>query len=271
LDPANAGAYLENMIRLLRQDGIRFFGNQQVPIQRLDSLTGSQSIHAEGEWNPSNEVTNRRVGVSFGPQYGPLTAHQVENALREAYRRGFDDLIFAGFTIDGAAQAAIESDPNPRVRCHLAHIRPDVLMGDLLKDTASSQIFTVTGLPRVEVHDEGEGEYTVEMEGVDIYDPVSNTIQATRAEKVAAWFLDSNYDGNTFFVTQAFFPDKSAWEKLAKALKAVVDEELFAAFSSTRSLPFRAGIHKRIAVKVIDPRGNEVMRVKYLEGGPTYG
>ncbi len=270
-DPANAGAYLENMIRLLRQDGVRFLGNQQVSIQRLDPLAGSQSIHAEGEWNPSNEANGRRVGVSFGPQYGPLTAKQVENGLWEASRRGFDDLIFAGFTIDGAAQAAIDSDPNPRVRCHLAHIRPDVLMGDLLKDTPSSQIFTVTGLPRVALHDAGDGEYTVEMEGVDIYDPVSNTIQATRAEKVAAWFLDSDYDGKTFYVTQAFFPDKDAWEKLAKALKSVIDEELFAAFSSTRSLPFRAGEHKRIAVKVIDPRGNEVMRVKYLEGGVTYG
>ncbi len=271
LEPANAGAYLENMIRLLRQDGVRFLGNQQVRIERLDPLAGSTGIHAEGTWSPSSETESRRVGVSFGPQYGPLTAKQVESALREAYRRGFDDIIFAGFTIDGAAQAAIDSDPNPQVRCHLAHIRPDVLMGDLLKDTPSSQIFTVTGLPRVELHDVGEGEYTVEMEGVDIYDPVSNTIQATRAEKVAAWFLDSDYDGKTFYVTQAFFPDKDAWDKLAKALKAVVDEELFAAFSSTRSLPFRAGENKRIAVKVIDPRGNEVMRVKYLDGGVTYG
>lgn len=270
-DTSNAGAYLENMIRLLRQDGIRFLNNQQVPIDRLDPLTGSQSLHAEGEWNPASEATPRRIGVSFGPQYGPLTAQQVENSLWEASRRGYDDLIFAGFTIDGAAQAAIDSDPNPRVRCHLAHIRPDVLMGDLLKDTASSQIFTVAGLPRVALHDEGDGEYTVEMEGVDIYDPVSNTIQATRAEKVAAWFLDSDYDGKTFYVTQAFFPDKDAWDKLAKALKSVIDEELFAAFSSTRSLPFRAGQHKRIAVKVIDPRGNEVMRVQYLDGGVSYG
>ena len=99
------------------------------------------------------------------------------------------------------------------------------------------------------------------MQGVDIYDPVANTIQSTGASKVAAWFLDSDYDGQTFCVTQAFFPDASAWEKIARALKSTVDPERFAAFSGTKSLPFTPGGHGRVAVKVIDPRGNEVMRV----------
>ena len=204
------------------------------------------------------------MAVTFGPQYGPITAKQVEDCLREAYRRGYDDLVFAGFTIDGAAQAAIQDDPNPRVRCHQAHIRPDVAMGDLLKDTPGSQLFTVFGLPRVKLASVGKDEWMVEMEGVDIYDPVANTVQATDAGKVAAWFLDSDYDGRTFCITQAFFPDASAWEKLARALKSVVDADRFAAFSGTRSLPFAAGKHGRIAVKVIDPRGNEVMRVMRL-------
>jgi adenine-specific DNA-methyltransferase len=209
----------------------------------------------------------------------------VEGCLREAYRRGYDDLVFAGFTIDGAAQAAIQDDPNPRVRCHQAHIRPDVAMGDLLKDTPGSQLFTVFGLPRVRLEPVSGMEpsggfspsakpakasspetvtWTVEMEGVDIYDPVANTVQPTDAGKVAAWFLDSDYDGRTFCITQAFFPDASAWEKLARALKSVVDADRFAAFSGTVSLPFEAGQHGRIAVKVIDPRGNEVMRVLAL-------
>jgi adenine-specific DNA-methyltransferase len=143
----------------------------------------------------------------------------------------------------------------------LAHIRPDVNMGDLLKTTPSSQLFTVFGLPRVELKEASAGEWVVEMQGVDIYDPVENTIQSSRADKVAAWFLDSDYDGQTFCISQAFFPDSSAWDKLAKALKTAVDPQRFEAFSGTTSLPFTAGKHKRIAVKVIDPRGNEVMRV----------
>jgi adenine-specific DNA-methyltransferase len=81
---------------------------------------------------------------------------------------------------------------------------------------------------------------------------------------VAAWFVDTDYDGRTFCITQAFFPDKSAWEKLAKALKGAVDETAFAALAGTVSLPFPAGKHEAVAVKVIDPRGNEVMRVHRL-------
>jgi adenine-specific DNA-methyltransferase len=88
----------------------------------------------------------------------------------------------------------------------------------------------------------------------------------TGAAKVAAWFVDGDYDGRTFCITQAFFPDRSAWEKLSKALDGVVDPERFEMFSGTISLPFPAGKHKAIAVKVIDPRGNEVMRVHALAG-----
>jgi adenine-specific DNA-methyltransferase len=102
------------------------------------------------------------------------------------------------------------------------------------------------------------------VEGVDIYDPIENTIHATCADKIAAWFLDSDYDGQTFCITQAFFPDPSAWDKIARALKSSVEPERFAAFSGTKSLTFSKGEHGRVAVKVIDPRGNEVMRVVRL-------
>jgi adenine-specific DNA-methyltransferase len=255
-DSTNAEAYLEKMIRLLKGDGVRFPDNKVVKFSRLDPISNSL-IHAEGEWGEPS----RRVAVTFGPQYGPITAKQVEECLHIAARRGYEDLVFAGFTIDGAAQAIIQDDPNPMVQCHLAHIRPDVNMGDLLKDTPGSQLFTVFGLPRVRLEPAPHDEWVAIMEGVDIYDPVNNTIQATHADKVAAWFLDSDYDGRTFCITQAFFPDSSAWEKIAKALKSSVDPERFAAFSGTRSLPFRIGENKRVAVKVIDPRGNEAIRV----------
>ena len=102
------------------------------------------------------------------------------------------------------------------------------------------------------------------MEGVDIYNPVDNSVASTGADKVAAWFLDGDCDGRTFCITQAFVPDKTAWGKLSKALENVVDPERFSALSGTVSLPFPAGKHKCVAVKVIDPRGNEVMQVHKL-------
>ena len=88
----------------------------------------------------------------------------------------------------------------------MAHINPDVTMGDLLKETPSSQLFTVFGAPRTEIETTEDGEYIVKMEGVDIYNPVENTVSSAGGDKVAAWFLDSDYDGRTFCITQAFFP-----------------------------------------------------------------
>jgi adenine-specific DNA-methyltransferase len=175
-EPANAGAYLEKMIRLLKQDGVRFPNNKTLHFSRLEPLSHTV-LHAEGEWGGGFHVPNtvpfeipesRRVAVRFGPQYGPITAQQVEEAIWAASRGGYEDLVFAGFSIDGAAQAIIQDDPNPRVHCHLAHIRPDVNMGDLLKTTPSSQLFTVFGLPRVELTCLPSGEWVVEMQGVDI-------------------------------------------------------------------------------------------------------
>jgi adenine-specific DNA-methyltransferase len=187
-----------------------------------------------------------------------------------ASRAGYDDILFAGFGFDDAAQATIQSDPNPRVRAHLLLIRPDVTMGDLLKTTPNSQIFTVLALPRTRLDELPDGEWRVKMEGMDVYDPVENTTLPTGADKVAAWFLDSDYDGRTFCICQAFFPDKSAWEKLAKSLKGIIDEDAFASFSGDTSLPFRAGQHGRACVKVIDPRGNEATRVHALTDTTLY-
>ena len=262
--PSNAEAFIDTMIRLLRNDGVRFQGNGVAEFTRLEPLTDGDVLHADGEWESAGSGEPLRVAVSFGPQYGPVTAKQVEDSLGAAHRRGYDSLVFAGFSFDGPAQAAIESDPNPRVRAHMAHIAPDVNMGDLLKETRDSHLFSVSGSPRTTLTKQENGEYVVEMEGVDIYDPVSNTIVSESARGVAGWFLDSDYDGRTFCISQAFFPDSNAWDRLKRALKSVVDAEAFAAFSGTRSLPFPPGKHARAAVKVIDPRGNEVMKVHSL-------
>ena len=264
-ESVNAEAYLDKMIRLLRDDGVKFPEDKKQKFATLDPLEGGV-LHAEGSW--ANGDADRRVAVAFGPQHGPVTVMQVENCLPAASRLGYDELIFAGFSFDGAAQAIIQDDPNPRVRIHMAYITPDVVMDDLLKRTASSQLFTVFGLPRTTLekkNTDGNVEYAIEMEGVDIYNPVDNTVSSAGADKVAAWFVDSDYDGRTFCITQAFFPDKNAWNKIARDLKGVIDAESFETFSGTESLPFPAGKHACVAVKVIDPRGNEVMRVHNLE------
>ena len=262
-EDVNAEAYLDKMIRLLREDGVKFPNDEKQAFASLNPFDGG-ILHAEGSWE--NGDSDRRVAVAFGPQHGPVTAVQVEQCVRAAYRNAFDDLIFAGFSFDGAAQAAIQDDLNPSVRIHMANISPDVVMDDLLKNTSSTQLFTVFGLPRTTLDKQDSGEYVITMEGVDIYNPVDNTLSSAGADKVAAWFLDSDYDGRTFCITQAFFPDRKAWDKIARDLKGVIDTESFDMFSGTESLPFPVGKHGCAAVKVIDPRGNEVMRVHNLDG-----
>jgi adenine-specific DNA-methyltransferase len=263
-EPQNAEAYIDKIIRLLKADGVLFPNNNKVTFDRLEAYP-IPGLHAEGEWNVDG--SERTVAVVIAPQYGSLTAKMVEDGIRFAAKRGFDALVFAGFSFDGAAQAAIQDDPDPHLRLHMAQIRPDVNMGDLLKTTTSSQIFTVSGTPRTKLIELETGELQAEMEGVDIYDPVTNSVRSTGAEKVAAWFVDADYDGRCFCITQAFFPDKKAWEKLSKALTGKVAPERFEAFSGTLSLPFPKGKHGRVAIKVIDPRGNEVMRVHKVGGG----
>ncbi|EDY20655.1 DNA methylase N-4/N-6 domain protein [Chthoniobacter flavus Ellin428] len=275
-DVTNAANHIDRMIALLRHDGVRFPNNKHLIFERLDPVD-AEFIHAEG--SPKDQP-ERRVAVVIGPEHGAVTGYQVERAKISAYQRGYDEVIFAGFAFDAAAQdriqeaEAIAESGSGGTHFHMAHIRPDVLMGDLLKGNragkkaataqASQQIFTVFGQPRTHLT-EKQGEWTMHMEGVDIYDPVKNSLEGTKADKVAAWFLDTDYDGRTFHICQAFFPDKSAWEKLARALGTSVEESVWQTLSGTQSLPFKAGGRQRVAVKVIDPRGNEVMSVHRLE------
>jgi adenine-specific DNA-methyltransferase len=265
----NLHAYLSGMVTHIKKDGVCFIGGNNLKFERLESVFASGSasaIHAEGVWEGGGTDRPARVGIGFGPQKGPVTAKQVEELVRGASRNGYDELVVAGFSFDAEAHAIVQEAGHPKLKIHMAHIRPELNsdMAALLKDTPKSQLFTVFGAPSIEIVKAGD-EFSVTLEGVDIYDPVRNTVQSTGAAKVAAWFLDSDFDGRCFCVTQAFFPDQNAWERLAKALKDVVDPNAFEAFKGTTSLPFKLGKNRQVAVKVIDPRGNEVMTVHKLE------
>jgi len=264
----NINAYLTLMMQHLRIDGLTFIGNQCKKFARLEALFETQTgsiVHAEGVWEGGDLNGSNTVAVGFGPQYGPVTALQVEELIRAAKR--YDEVVVAGFSFDAEATEVIQAQSHPNLRIHQAYIRPDInpAMEGLLKDTPNSQLFTVFGQPELELNRTDDGEWVLKLVGVDIYDPIENTVRSSGAEKVAAWFLDSDYDGRCFCITQAFFPDQDAWEKIAKALGSSADAEAFEKFAGTESLPFKPGKYKRVAVKVIDPRGNEVMAVRQLE------
>lgn len=267
----NASAYVDRMIQLISQDGVTFPNNEHRDFLRVSSLDEVDSaLHAEAVWEGGNLDEPNNVSLAFGPQYGPVTAEQVEDLIRASRR--YDELVIAGFSFDGAAQEVIQESANTRLKIHMSHIRPDVSPGmdGLLKDSAQSQLFTVFGQPEVDIRparDDEDTELQVELLGVDIYSPLTGEIKSSGADKVAAWFLDTDYDGRCFCITQAFFPDQNAWQKIVKALGTTADTGAFDAYNGTTSLPFKRGRYERVAIKVIDPRGNEVMAIRSLKGG----
>lgn len=279
----NATSHIDRMLSLLRSDGLTFPGNKHVSFEGELHPIDSEFLHAEASYEPTEGADSRSVGIVIGPEHGAVTAFQASSAIFQAIGRKYDELVFAGFAFDSGAQDKIqEANDNDAsgITVHLCLIRPDVLTEGLKRNEkaksktsqASQQIFTVFGQPRTRLEDAEDGEVIVHMEGVDVYDPVKNELIDTKANKVAAWFLDTNYDGKTFCICQAFFPDKDAWGKLAKALKEDNSEDgsrfaqVLSNMSGQSSLPFKPGKYKRVAVKVIDPRGNEVLRVHELGG-----
>jgi adenine-specific DNA-methyltransferase len=261
-DPA--GDHVADMIRLLQKSQVvNFPDGKKLDLEKIRPLGGRGILHAEADAINGERV---RVAVSFGPRYGPIPVSQLEQAISQA-QWDYKLLLLAGFSFDPEVQAFIEKNPHPRLTIHQVHITPDVLVSDLLKTPKGSQIFSVFGQPDMEVKNKGDG-IVVELRGVDIYDPITGKTEQSRGDKVAAWFLDSDYDGYTFKVSQAFFPDgataKNPWDKLENALKGVVDTEKMEQFRSASSIPFELGEHKKIAVKVIDQRGNEVIAMRDL-------
>ncbi len=260
---ADHGDYLQMMLDLLRKTGVHFSTGKTLDLGNLRSVKGHTDwLHAEAESGGGPGA--RRVAISFGPRHAPVTPKQVLDAVREA--RGYDLLIFVGFALDPEAGRVIDAGTQ-HCELHFAHAAPDLLVGDLLKTSKTTRLFTVFGAPDVKVDEEGQGEVAIELCGVDLYDPHTGETHHDPGSHVAAWFLDHDYDGKSFCICQAFFPagaTKDPWEKLQRALKGQIDEEKFEALRGTKSLPFKPG--KKIAVKVVDDRGNEVVKVVDASG-----
>jgi adenine-specific DNA-methyltransferase len=221
------------------------------------------------------KVTGRLVALLFGPENGAISERIVREAHDEASMksRGYGHLYVIGFGIEPRAREYLEHADQLGVPATYVQATPDVLMGDLLKNLRSSQIFSVCGQPDVAVRgvprpveaaDTGTAWYEVELRGLDVYDPVEQVVESRRGNDVPAWLLDTNYNGMVFHVCQAFFPRTSAWDNMKRALKADFDETAWEHLSGTTSTPFTAGDQNQIAVKVIDDRGNELLVVKKL-------
>jgi len=259
-DPAT---HIERMTQVLRQSKtLRLPGNRELVLADIRRTSDSDVLHAEG-----TDAEGKRFAVVFGPEDGAISSDVVFEAAREAYFLKFPHLYFFGFAIQAKARELLEDRAKLRVPCTYVTVTPDVAMSDLLKTSRASEIFSVTGLPDAVLrktgkkNDDGAALYEVELLGLDIFNPATMEQEAIEGQNMPAWMLDTDYDGLCFYATQVFFPKTAAWDNLQKSLKAEFDPSVWAHLAGTVSEPFPIGPKRRVAVKVIDERGNELMRV----------
>jgi adenine-specific DNA-methyltransferase len=216
-DPAGAETtsdHVNILLAALEAQGVPRPGGKPLPITSLTPLAVTGSLQAEGVLD--RDGTPSRFAVSLGPKFGAVTMAQVSDALRQAI--GYDLIVFAGFAVSADAQDRLGTGKVGGTDVALLLANPDLLVGDLLKNTTASQTFRLYASPDVEVSHDKDG-YRVEVVGVDSYDALTGDVTSIGASGVQAWFLDEDYDGAVFRVSQAFFPVTNAWEKLTKTLR----------------------------------------------------
>jgi len=247
----------------LFRTGIRGKGGQSIEFTRLETLPGTRWLHVDGE---TKEKEPKRIVVSFGPEHAPLEQRQVGLALEEAQKLIPKPklVVFAAFQFDPEASKDIDEIDWPGVTLLKAQMNADLLTEDLKKKRSSNESFWLMGQPDVSVKKLKDGKLQVEVIGFDYYNTRTGVIESGGSEKIAMWMLDTDYDGRSLFPRQVFFPmagENEGWAKLSKNLKAEIDEDLIEAYRGTVSLPFEPGEHKQIAVKIVDDRGIESLRI----------
>jgi adenine-specific DNA-methyltransferase len=251
----------------LLKAGVRAKSGRKLEFTRVEPLSGTRWIQCEAETREDNP---QKVFVVFGPEHAPLEQRMVENAWQEARPFKPDILLFCAFQFDDEAAKDIDELKPEIAGMQLLKVQmnADLFTDDLKKKRSSSDSFWLIGQPDVEVKrikkGDDKGKYQVEVMGFDYYNPKTGNVDSGGKGNIAMWLLDTNYDDRSLFPSQVFFPmagAKDGWSKLARNLKAEIDEEKIEAFKGTVSLPFEKGDNAKIAIKIIDDRGIESLRV----------
>jgi adenine-specific DNA-methyltransferase len=247
------------VIDYLKSEGVK----QQDKGDRItfDSLTpwpgnfiGASGTFIEGENGPE-----RRAAILIGPEYGTVGRQDIVAAAREAVDARFDVLIACAFNFDALSS---ELGSLGSLKILKARINPDMHMSEELKNTGRGNMFVVFGEPDVEVLDDGGPELRVKVNGVDVFDPNTGDIRSSDTKGIAAWFIDTDYNEESFFVRHAYFLGANdPYKSLKTALQSEIDEDAWATLYSDTSRPFPRPAGRRIAVKVINHFGDEVMKM----------
>ncbi len=245
----------------LLKTGVRAKSGLLIEFSRVETLAGTKYIQAIAE---TKEATPKKVLVVFGSEFAPLESRSVASSIEEAHYLNPDILLFCAFMFEDEAAKDIDETPEHLIGFKLlkAQMNADLLTDDLRKKRSSNESFWLIGQPDVQVHELANGLLQVEVLGFDYYNPKTGNVNSGGKHNIAMWLLDTDYDGRSLFPKQVFFPmagNGEGWDRLARNLKAEIDEEKIEAFSGTLSLPFAKA--PKIAVKIIDDRGIECLRV----------
>jgi adenine-specific DNA-methyltransferase len=269
------GSFVNIVLDNLRKAGVQNTVKQErLVFDRLEPYSGLY-LQASGEYTP-NGGKPQRVAICIGPQYGTVGPDLLNEAAKEAVQGlGFNLLVVLGFAFD--PHTSEEMKRYGRLQVLIARMNPDLLMGEeLLKKTGSGNLFMVFGEPDVEIRaaakdKAGTPQIEVEIRGLDVYDPTTQEIRSRSTDDIACWFIDTDYNGESFFVRHAYFTGADEpYEKLKRALRAEIDESAWSALYSTVSRPFPKPKGKgkapgKIAIKVINHYGDEVLKVYSVE------
>ena len=230
---------------------------------QFTSLAGwpGEYVNAEGHFVEKNGKgeRQRRAAIFIGPEFGTLSRVELVAAAREATEARFDVLIACAFNFDAHASELTRLGPLPILK---AKMNPDLHMAGELKNTGKGNLFVVFGEPDIDILDEGNETITVKVNGIDVFDPNTGQIRSNDTKGIAAWFIDTDYNEESFFVRHAYFLGANdAYKSLKTALRAEISEEAWATLHREVSRPFPRPKTGKIAVKVINHFGDEVMKV----------
>ena len=227
------------------------------------ALTGWPGTYISAEGTFMEGDTQRRAGVFIGPEFGTVSRPDLVAAAREAGDAGFDVLIACAFNYDARSS---EFDKLGRIRVLKARMNPDLHMAADLKATGAGNLFVIFGEPDIRITDAGDGMVQVQVFGVDVFKPQTGSVESEGTDGIALWMLDTDYNEESFFVRHAYFLGANdPYKALKTTLKAEIDEEAWESLYSDTSRPFAKPKSGRIAVKVINHLGDEVMKVFAVE------
>ncbi|MBD2317049.1 site-specific DNA-methyltransferase [Phormidium tenue] len=219
----------------------------------------SEYICAEGRYVEGENDKEKRAGIFIGSEFGTVSRPDLVAAAREAGDIGFDVLIACAFNYD--AHSA-EFNKLGRIPILKARMNADLHMANDLKNTGAGNLFVIFGEPDIDINSLDDGKLQVKIHGVDVFHPQSGEVRSSNADEIACWFIDTDYNEESFFVRHAYFLGASdPYKSLKTTLKAEIDEEAWSSLYSDTSRPFAKPKSGRIAVKVINHLGDEVMKV----------